>query len=334
MGGNIFDNSKRIEQEDYEKLISICRDKFQSIQRNTHFPESFLSKKDHGDLDVIVCGPVVPKEELKELFGLEDDQISQNTTVISIFYERKYQVDFAFHPVENFISAYSYNRNGDCCNLVGRLAHHIGLSLGHDGLSYHVNLNDCDRLGKVSISRDFSKIIPFFGLNYEHWETGFENAEELFEWIVKSPYFNPDVYQFENLNHVNRVRNRKRPVFAGFVEWLNGREFPNKFVPGKNKAEYLWQTLLYFERTDILTEIGTLIARAGQKKKANQIFNGATIMEIAGLKGAELGKVLGAFRKDCVGDSEELWDRMRLYYGEGKMKSHFKNFWRFAKNVL
>lgn len=327
MGGKLF-NAPRINQKDYEHLIIFCKDKFASIGRETLFPESFLEKKEHGDLDVIVCGPVVPKDELKRLFELEDGQISQNTSVISIFLLNKYQIDFAFHSQENFVSAYSYCRNGDCSNLLGRLAHHIGLSVGYDGLSYHVNLSDCDRLGKVSISRDFEKIISFLGLDFTPWKIGFKNPEELFEWIVKSPYFNPDIYQFENLNHVNRIRNVKRPVFSGFVEWLKNREFPNKFIPGKNKAEYFWQTLLYFDRADVLEDIQKVIKRAGMKKKANKAFNGTVIMEITGRTGADLGKTLVAFRKFHHVEDEESWDFMRYGNGEEKMKKIFLDWFK------
>jgi len=330
MGGNLFQNSKRIPQTDYEKLIKVCAEKFNLIGRATLFPESFKSKIEHGDLDVIVCGPVVPKEELKQLFELRDEWISQNTSVISIFYNGEYQIDFCFHPEENFYSAYSYCRNGDASNLCGRLAHLMGLSLGHYGLGYYVNLSDCERVGFVSISRDWKKILEFLGLNFEEWKEGFEDCYKLYEWLVRSPYFNPEAYQFENLNHVNRIRNKKRPVFAEFVEWLKDKTFPAP-KETKNKAEYLWNAVVFFKQPSLLGEIQEILTSSIRQKEANAAFNGETVMELAGVTGKEVGKLIVEFRKAFMVEEKESWINFRLTYNT---KEIFRNWLTNRESVV
>ncbi len=329
MGGNLF-NAKRIPQTDYEKLIKVCAEKLNSVGRATLFPESFKSKIEHGDLDVIVCGPVISKEDLKQLFELRDEWISQNTSFISIFYNGEYQVDLCFHPEENFYSAYSYCRNADCSNLVGRLAHLMGLSLGHYGLGYYVNLSDCERVGFVSISRDWPKILQFFGLDIEQWKNGFEDCYELYNWLTQSPYFNPAAYQFENLNHVNRIRNRKRPVFAEFVEWLKDKTFPAP-KETKNKAEYLWHSIVFFKRPELLGEIQEILTNSIRQKKANETFNGETVMELAGVTGKEVGKLIAEFRKSFLVEEKESWINFRLTY---KVKEIFKQWLTNRKSVV
>ncbi len=300
MGGNIFKNGSRLSRDEYQRVSEVVTSKLQHLGRETLIPETFWEKEDYGDLDVIVKGNVIAIETLLEEFNLQPDQISKNSTVISFFFEGKYQVDLSFYSENNFLSAYNYCRNSDCGNLLGRICHHLGFSFGHSGLIYPVNLSDNEQLGFVEISRDIEQVLNFLGLDYQKWKIGFANKEELFGWVASSPYFNPSIYQFENLNHVNRVRNRKRPIFAAFIDWLAENPIQNEFVPGRNKAEYFWNAVLFFDCAEVFKKIEAMLYTRRITKEANKIFNGDLVREWTGLEGKELGAVLAGFKQHCM----------------------------------
>lgn len=322
MGGNLF-KAERLSQEEYYRVFGVVSEKLKKINRKHKVPETFLEKTDHGDMDIIVCGPVIPKNEIEQIFDLAPAHVSQNTTVISILFEGRYQIDLCFHPEETFHCAIDYQKWGDTGNLVGRLAHHLGFSFGHKGLLYHVNASDTQRLGYVTISKEIFEILDFLDLDLNKWFEGFKNQEEVFEWITQSRYFTPAIFQFENLNHQNRIRNKKRPMFAAFVKWLEGREFPNAFQVGRNKAEYLWAALAYFECPKVLYEIGVILDAYKKKKRAAEIFNGEKVMAWTGLEGKELGEVIRNFREHLTGRGEKDLDAFFISSGSYKVENTF-----------
>lgn len=297
MGGNLF-NAPRINNQDYENLIEFFSKEFKSINIDILIPRSFKNKETHGDLDIIVQGDTLSTEQLMEMFELKKDQVSRNSSTISILYKGQYQVDLCFHPEERFQSAYDYNRNSDSGNIIGRIANALGFKYGHKGLIYPVKLGSCEVLGEVLISQDTQKIITFLGFDYDQWNAGFYDEQELFQWLINSKYFNPHIFKYETLNHINRVRNKKRPVYASLVKYLETLHNDEKqyYKCSNNKSEYLWNALIVFDNISVMSEIEKLIQTAKFKKKANAFFNGSLVMEETGLTGIELGEVIKTFQ--------------------------------------
>lgn len=326
MGGKLF-NAERMPQSKYDELVQIFTDTFTNIGRRVLVPESFHDKKDHGDLDLIIEGDVIPVSVLSALFDHEPHLFSQNSSVISVHWNSAYQVDMAFHPTENFVAAYHYNRGGDAGNIIGRIVHAMGMKYGHVGLLYPVKLGDYISLGEVVISKDTKAIMEFLDLDYQEWFDGFQNPEAMFLWVTKSKYFNPKSFQFENLNHVNRIRNRKRAVYSEFVEWLNVREFPGSAIrEGGNKAEHLWRALIHFRCMDEVSgNISAMLTSAMRQSDAAAIFNGADVMRLTQLQGMELGRVIKKFQLDCtLGNTHhDIWVSFRIQHGKDAMEKLF-----------
>lgn len=321
MGGKLF-NAPRIEDEDYKRLQFYFHAKFAEIGRQTWFPDGFKKKETHGDLDIIIEGAALESAKLAEMFDLKPEWISRNSNVISIFYEGTAQIDLCFHPREECETTWAYMRCGDASNLIGKVAHSLGFKLGHKGLVYPVNLSDCEQLGDVLISSDRRKILEFLDLDYQQWEDNFDNPVDLYLWIASSKFFNPAQFQYENLNHVNRIRDRKRPVFAGFIDWLVENPIQNEFVPGRNKAEYFWNAVLFFDCGHVFHEIKTLIDRRRDTKAANKLFNGDLVREWTGLEGKELGAAIAGFKlsNNCVTQDQWTYFVMKLTAEEIKEK--------------
>ncbi len=299
MGGKLF-SAPRIPDEKYRRLQTYFEGKFAAIKRECWFPDGFKKKETHGDLDVIIEGAALESAKLAEMFDLKPEWISRNSNVISIFYEGTAQIDLCFHPREECETTWAYMRCGDASNLIGKVAHSLGFKLGHKGLVYPVNLSDCEQLGDVLISSDRRKILEFLDLDYQQWEDNFDNPVDLYLWITSSKFFNPAQFQYENLNHVNRIRDRKRPVFAGFIDWLVENPIQNEFVPGRNKAEYFWNAVLFFDCAEVFKKIEAMLYTRRITKEANKIFNGDLVREWTGLEGKELGAVLAGFKQHCM----------------------------------
>jgi hypothetical protein len=294
---------------------------------------------DHGDIDFVCKGDPIKREQIFEIFGPVD--VSRNGKTVSILY-KGVQIDLSFHMNEDFDSAFDFYRLGDVGQIAGRLAHSLGFKYGHRGLIYPVKLSDSEELGEVVINRSTEKIMKFLDLDYEQWKIGFNDSEEMFHWMMKSKYFNPEIFKFENLNNINKVRNKKRPMYAALVKFLEeycikDEEEESWFEPTKNKTEYLWNALIHFGNIGVLKQISELIEYAANSKTANSIFNGNDIMELAFIEGKELGKVYSAFKQHCIdhaplwmklGDDIDIWVLHRFTSTKEDMHSQFMSWYK------
>lgn len=303
MGGQIYRHPK-MSKDLYE---DIKKEVFEKLSpRSLLVPESFLNKETFGDIDIVLAFPLLTDEFLKETFRITDDDIHHNSSVISINY-RNAQIDFCHFEYENVESAYRYMRNSDCSNMVGVLCRAaLGYRLTHKGLTYPVRIKQEDMLGEILVSKNFKKILEFIDLDYDQWLNGFNDETELFNWIVKSKYFNPSFFYYENLNHENRTRNAKRMVYGNFVKWLYDKNniFEHCHQVAENKQEHLFRGLLHFYEERPKNTMGLWIEQAlpmiQDRYKidiAKNLFNGHTIQDITGKSGPELGLICREFHE-------------------------------------
>ena len=137
------------------------------------------------------------------------------------------------------------------------------------------------------------------GLDPEQKYNGFDTLEQIFDWIISSKYFNPELFQFENLNQTDRKRNRKRPTFNKFLEYIKDVKFESEgYSFEKNKEIYREFIDKSFPEAKLLATI----AEIEEQDKNNQTiiakFNGSLVMEWTGLKDKELGTCLMRYRAD------------------------------------
>lgn len=115
-------------------------------------------------------------------------------------------------PLEDFQTCRDYYTYNDLGNLIGRVAHKMGMKFGHLGLLYP--LRDGDHLiAELVVTRDTRQALEFMGYDFDRWNQGFDQLTDIFEFAASTPYFNPEAFTLENLNHRNRTRNRKRNTF-------------------------------------------------------------------------------------------------------------------------
>jgi hypothetical protein len=316
MGGNLF-TSKRLNADEYQayqtEVLSML-----PPGRTYLVPKSFHNKKNYGDLDILAPYYQQPTDvslvdELKHIFSCSDDQVKINSSVISLQY-KDFQCDFCYFEPEDLETAFNYYSHSDCANIVGNLARYAtGYRLTHRGLMYPVKLKQEDQLGEIVVSKNWESILPFLNLDYAKWESGFDDELDLFQWITQSRYFNADCFKFENLNHENSTRNRKRQTYAMFVNWLAEQKdnLPNHYTASKDKQEHLFRGLLHFQEEGYWIERAQpLVQERYYVEEARKVFNAHNIMQITGLSCSALGQT----RRDFNQYLESVVDRRRDLY--------------------
>jgi len=287
---------------------------------------AYSEKESFGDLDclVVVSAHVADlKEKLRTLFNPTD--IKKNGGVWSFDY-KKLQIDIICTSPRLFNSSLHYYSYNDVSNLVGRAAHKMGLKYGHQGLILPVRADDTHEIGNVELSIDPREMFEFLGYDYDRFQQGFKNLEEIFAYVTTSPYFDKTAFDEENLNHINRVRNRKRPTFTNFVQWLGRPENANisSFTYEKDKTSYIQKALEHFAHNNSKVQLAAILDAHKKREDAKTKFSGKIISEITGLQNRELGEFKSRFTKQWKSKEElEAW---ALNTPQNQINQAIKNF--------
>lgn len=114
----------------------------------------------------------------------------------------------------------------------------------------------------------------------------------MFEWVSSSPYFNPEVFQFEKLNNRNRVRDRKRKVYNMFLDWISNQDFSDHYKSDHIRCDE--NILKLFP--EIEEEYYRLADVAEETKLIREKINGKLLSEWTSLSGKHLGGFITQFR--------------------------------------
>ena len=260
-------------------------------------PKYFASKESFGDADFLCCVPEHFNVDIKKFIMDEfnSKEIFQNTTVYS-FEFNELQVDMILMNEDNWVTANSYYSWNDCNNLIGKCAHKFGLKHGYTGLVYPYRI-DGKMLGNILVSKDIPKILEFCGFDAKQYEQGFDSLEEIFDFVTSSKYFNPWMYDLENLNKINRDRDKKRSTYTAFVKHVaplkeKGKDYYHYFYP--DKKVYLGYIDHHFP--GFLKKYRELEIREERLRSVNKLYNGDLIMQHFDLKGKELGAAMSKFQ--------------------------------------
>lgn len=321
MGGALLKTwnlpEKRISATEYEQIKTELLNKF-SVDLRVNRPvllvadvaPSLRKKETHGDLDICVadygseCISEWKKthsnfsEYLEDSFGYKPHK---NSNVYSFPY-KGFQVDVTFYPISEFYSALNYNSWGDTSNLMGRIFHKMGLHYGHSGLSFWIRQglysqncewSDNDHIyEKVVLTRDMKEICQIGGFDYSVWKNGFDDEQQAFEFIINSEYFVSSIFELENLNHINRVRNAKRGMYMRFVEYVADKKIKKK--PFLSKEEY--SLIMQHKFSHLNRAISKYHLQYKTDKIIKEKINGKLVMSWLDL-GEKDGKLVGEIMK-------------------------------------
>ncbi len=297
---------------------------------------AYGNKADFGDLDILVedgCGHA-PQAMAAALDACE---VVNNGDVSSIglaLAEGLFQVDLIRTPTASFDFCARYFGFNDMGNLIGRIAHKFGAKLGHQGLLYC--LRDADNashlIDEIAITTDFALALQLLGYDAKRYEAlrrdgGFHTLEDIFRYVVSSPYANRDIYLLENRNHASRTRDAKRPTYNAFLRWLNAQ-------PPGNLPAFAWAAAGSPEREQqkqrfldaafvacpaFAQAYGQALAELARKKSVRQRFNGALVAAITGLSGKLLGQAMTQIRNTF--ENEAAFETFVLQADEEAVKA-------------
>lgn len=266
---------------------------------------AYRHKPNFGDLDVLVDSQVfksMPHHSVVEALSISYGKPLpwvKNGPVLSVGLPlpadgQCLQVDLIGTPAVEFDFALGYFSWNDMGNLVGRVAHKMGLKFGHDGLWLPMrdgtNLHD-----ELLITRDFKHALCFLGFDAARWQQGFDSLEDIYQFVAGGERFNPDLYPLENRNHTARVRDKKRPVYMGFLRWIEEQPTLNSYPWQQDKSAYMPEVMSAFPA--LQAEYDRSLAKLVHSKAIKACFNGEVVTEITGLAGKALGQFMAHFKR-------------------------------------
>lgn len=333
MGGKALKNTYTERKENIE-YNSICNDVVTILQKelmtDIHVVQSYRNKKSHGDLDVLikVTSELHNKginfvDFIKKTFN--PNEIYNNGGVVSFDY-RTFQIDFIPVRESNWdvsIGFFDFDPSG---NLMGKVYHKFGLKYGFEGLMYPFR-NFNGRLSQdILLSKDNRKIFEFLGYDYDRFLKGFDEIVEIFYFVIESKYFDSTIFQMDNLNQIDRKRNRKRQTYQDFLEFIKNKNI-NKVFPFKRKEDYIFEIDKYFPEANLINKLQELQKKDEQNKEMNSKFNGKLVMNVyPDLKGSELGNMITNFMK-----SFEDYRSFVLTNSSNDIIEEFKKFYELNK---
>lgn len=323
MGGNALEvESVRLNKDSYLSLSKRLKELFLYGE----VIRSYRNKDTFGDLDFLYpteCG-YGNTEKVKEVLGTHytlTQEPVKNGPVTSygiLLEEGVFQVDFVGVPNERFNFAENYFAYNDMGNLLGRVARSAGVKLGHLGLFYVQRSpnNDSVILKEHLLTNDWDIALTFLGYNTNRYYEGFDSLEDIFEFVMSSPYYDFDKFDLTKRNRKARTRDAKRPNYHAFLEYATSHP-KQKFVENTLQRTFDWFPV--FEKEYYVCESNNHLNNLYKKK-----YNGDIVRSVTGLEGKELGKFMSVLSKELTRDVVLQLDEK---YIESLIDLHYRE-WR------
>lgn len=302
MGGNAIKIAERVPKDKFfgyaKKIIPMVEKAFDT---KVSMVNSFENKTDFGDLDLLVLenkNILNRRKVVEQVF--EPQEIDVNSHIISFNYN-ELQVDLIFTSKEDWKTSKIFFEHGDLGNFMGKLINNYGhladhgylLKYGFDGLKCKILEQGKTKL--IFITKDNKEVFKFLGLDFTKWEEGFNDKLEMFDYVINSPMFDYPAFQWENLNSINKDRNKRRPAYIEFLEYIKDHK---KAISWEENHDVYLTNLKDFFKVDLLKERKIFAKEISIKNIIKDKFNGTIIKElISDLQGKELGKFINAYKK-------------------------------------
>ncbi len=321
MGGNLF-KLGRLPRAEYLVIEGVVREFLDDLLGDGYrIPRYYASKPDFGDLDVVVSSAAIDAAGGWSEFcdaiarGLGVDKSKSVGHVYSTVV-RNFQVDYFIRSPELLEATYCYLSFNDLGNLIGKMYRRLGLKYGEDGLSYVFRRESQPSYRRdLLVSRDWPRILRFLELDVSAWEAGFDRLEDMFVWVVASPYFSVAPYDLARAqlgqseqnqardakpavrgrSRTTAVRARTRPTMQRFMAWLEHEGIDQRCEFRPERDAYVEDIAAAFPEAKLVEALAEERAREGEANALRQKFGGQQVREWTGLDGKLLGSFLRRF---------------------------------------
>lgn len=333
MGGNALRNTttRRYSRDEYFAAADKVATKLATLHqvRSIHVIEAYRTKESFGDLDILYTtwnNGQLDAPTLQACF--EPNELVRNTNVISLNVD-ELQVDFIHSPDYEFDYAQHYFSFNDLGNLIGKLAHRFGLKHGHDGL--WMPIRDVNNIvGTILLTSDHNETLRFLGLDPMRYALGFDTLQEIFDFVVTSPYFNPDDYKLENLNAIARIRDKKRTTYNKFLEYCSNLPHKEQWNNVKEKDKSVHFPVIFEAFPEARDEFQQIMAKIAINRMVKVKFDGELVQYLTGLQHKELGQFMKTLKYD-------FWfsDEMIICLDQETIKENIRNKFKiYQKDVV
>ena len=288
----------------------------------------YRTKPDHGDLDLLVHVPegVQIDWRMYIMNAFKPNAININSGVYSFDYQG-FQIDIIPIPAAQWNTATVYFSYDPLGNIMGKTYHKFNLSYGWEGLFYKYRNSHGTNSANILLSTDVRRIYEFGGYDYDRYLNGFDTLEEIFRFCIDSKYFDVEMFQMENLNSIDKKRNRKRGSYHLFLNYLKDNGIDTKFEFNRDKEYYLLDIDNAFPEANLMDKLHDLQVKDEMQQAIAEKFNGEVIMEwIPGISGKELGAAIGKFKQHLDdnfnmfilnSEIDEIRHRFMMVYNNG-----------------
>jgi hypothetical protein len=295
MGGKLF-NLPRMPRDAYLAVEADVRRHLDGeLPGRYRIPRYYGDKADFGDMDVLIAerpdwGSV--RAEIVRDLGIAETRAVGH--VFSTVY-RGLQTDFFTVPERYLESAYTFMCFNDLGNFIGRICRRFDLKYGERGLVYVYRRAGGNYQVDLEVSLDFERTCAFLGLDHAAWRAGFASLPDMFEWVIRSPWFSVTPYLDAVDSHLRR-RAAERTTVSRFIAYLRERGV-DKRVAFADRASYLPMVVAAFPEADLPAQIARERAAEARQAEIAAKFSGKRVMRLVpGLEGKALGELMVRFK--------------------------------------
>lgn len=333
MGGKALKNVDliRLSKDDFYIFQDELIKKLEKLEKLIIPIKAYKNKEDFGDIDILISKPKLEFEELKSFLiqNFNTKEIVKNGDIISFEY-KNFQVDLIFEEIENIEIAEFYYSYNDLNNLTGKIAYAFGLKFGFTGLYYPLRTEHGNISKEILLTKQPNIIYEFLGYDFKIYQNGFNSLEDIFNFVVSSPFFSPQIFIKDEKSQIDKVRERKRKTYASFLDWLeiylknNTKDF---YTFNEDKKQYLNKISDYFPQANLIKEIEHFEIHQRKLKVVSEKFNGKIVMEmIPNLSGKDLGNFIVNFKKHISNKYLKDFETCIFEFSNEKVISEIKDF--------
>lgn len=253
---------------------------------------SYREKGSFGDMDIIADRGTLPQNATQQIIDTFHPAAYVRNGPVFSFEHDGFQIDLIRYPQPVYDFARQYFAFNDLGNLIGRVAHNMGFKFGHDGL--HYPLRDADNpnhlISKVIVTQDFPAALTFLGFDPVRHDAGFNQLEDIFEYVVSSPYFDSASFMLENRSNKARTRDRKRPNYNAFLKWVTDHAPGTRRMVTLDRSDHLRRARHTFPA--FRERINQAQVDHEVDKRFRAVFNGHRVAALTGQGGKELGQTM------------------------------------------
>ncbi|KAF2496559.1 hypothetical protein BU16DRAFT_483647 [Lophium mytilinum] len=193
-------------------------------------PPEAPGKTSHGDIDFLVEGPLnssFTPNDIAEALNATRHVRNGATRSYAVPHpevpDAFVQVDTHVCPDGRLAWECFHQAYADLWQIIGVAHRSLGLTATDKGL--HVRIEEIEakdwKASMLFLTDDPVRVLQFYGLDVERYQKGFEEMDELYEWVVGGRFFSREVLEKREEKANDRRRLKERSMYRMFIrEWM------------------------------------------------------------------------------------------------------------------